>query len=260
MNLHPVFSAKRKYEWKKAVGGIFFPRRLCANCGKPSPGDILCPACRKIQQQLRPCPCCATWIAATEAPDYRCGNCRRQKPFFTSARAALPYDGYLRQSLIRYKFYGQTGYRRVFGALLVDMIQREWADISFDLVIPIPLHPKREQERGYNQTAFLAEIISFELDIPFSMQGLIRQKETKALSQLKGIERAKEIHHAFAVGVEVKDKIVLLVDDIYTTGSTCREAAKTLLAAGAKAVYVAAVASGQDGKSKPTEKKESVNP
>jgi len=210
--------------------------------------DILCPECRARRDKLRVCPVCATYIAETETEDYRCRSCRGKERAFIRARSAMPYEGNVRDLLVSFKFHQQTGHRRTLAALLIDVVKRNYGGMPFDAVIPIPLHPTRLEERGYNQVELLTEILCFELDLPHHPEYLRRVKTTRPLSSLDRKERLKEIKGSFQALPAVKGKLILLVDDIFTTGATSETAAAALMKAGAAAVFVASVASGWEEK------------
>ena len=114
-----------------------------------------------------------------------------------------------------------------------------------NLVIPIPLHRRRQKIRGYNQTRILAEAISRITNIPMKDNVLARIKYTDPQKQLNDKERRRNIKGAFIVRKEVWGKKIVLIDDIYTTGSTLDEAAKVLYKAGAEKVYFLTISIGQ---------------
>lgn len=233
MNLYPL---------EKALSAIFFPQRTCVNCGGESIGAPICRACTQAQSKLRRCPDCATFLQPTQPPDYRCSCCRGKETCFVRARAALPYAGTFREQILAFKYADATGLRRPFAALLYLLLQQEYADIPFTAIVPVPLSPARLQQRGYNQSELLSALLSKESGIPHRPQWLRRQKDTPPLYQQTRAQREKEMQHAFAAEKDTAGATVLLIDDIYTTGSTCRHAAKALMQQGAAAVYVLTLA------------------
>lgn len=233
------------YQWQKAAAGIFFPQRRCVNCGALSVDDPLCPTCRSAQQQLRPCPHCATFIAATETADYCCAECRHERPPFLLARAPLLYQGYLRDQLLNFKYHQQPGLRRGLAAALVEAARYYYAELDFDAVVPIPLAERRLQERGYNQAELLSHLLSRELQLPHHPEYLHRSKDTQPLAQLNRAQRELELRGAFQAAPVAGAKI-LLVDDIYTSGATMTTATRALLKAGAATVCAVTVAAGRE--------------
>ena len=243
-------NAFRRYQWMKAAAGILYPRLLCANCGQESE-DILCPTCRQQWETLRRCPDWATFIAPTEAPDYRCAACRRERPPFAAAVAALPYEGELRQRLLAFKYRSATGWRRALGELLAATARRCYGERRFDAVLPIPLAPARLRERGYNQSALLSRIVAGELQLPLRPEYLRRIRDTRPLAELDAKARVKEIDGAFRGDPAAAGQHLLLIDDIYTTGATASAATRALLAAGAASVCVLTVAAGRETRPTP---------
>jgi ComF family protein len=118
------------------------------------------------------------------------------------------------------------------------------AQWSFDVIVPVPLHPKRLRWRGFNQSLLLARQISRAYGTPTDPFMLRRVKETPPQTQLTEDERRKNMRNAFALDAEksLKDKTVLLVDDVYTSGATVNECSLTLKRGGAREVYVLTLA------------------
>ena len=236
----------RAYIWKKQAAAVFFPQRKCPVCG----GFSLHGACARCQEELsalRPCPVCATFIAATEGEFYRCRGCRSEEPYFDQARAAGEYGGRLRENLLAFKYNGRTGLRRPLAQLLLTAFRRYYPEQSFDAVAPVPLHEKRLRERGYNQAELLTYILSRELSLPHAPHLLRRVKDTPPLSGLDNRKQRFELMRAaFDAAPDSRGRRVLLVDDIYTSGATSAAAALALRRQGAAAVYVLTVAAGHD--------------
>ncbi len=113
-----------------------------------------------------------------------------------------------------------------------------------DAVVPVPLHPKRKRHRGFNQSFFLAKIIAQEKNKALITRCLVKAENRPPQTLVEAQERGKNIKDAFAVkkGKDIKDKIILLVDDVFTTGATVEECCRTLLRAGAKEVRVITLA------------------
>lgn len=236
----------KAYMWKKQAAAVFFPQRKCPVCGGFSLRGA-CPDCARDLAALRPCPLCATFIAPTESEYYRCRGCRETEPHFDQARAASAYGGKLRDSLLAFKYNGRTGLRRPLAELLLTAFRRYYSELAFDAVAPVPLHEKRLAERGYNQAELLTYILGQELDLPHEPQLLRRVKDTPPLSASAGArERFELMRAAFEASLECRERRVLLVDDIYTTGATSSAAALALRRKGAASVYVLTVAAGHD--------------
>jgi ComF family protein len=113
-----------------------------------------------------------------------------------------------------------------------------------DLIIPVPLHPKRLRWRGFNQSLLLARRVSHMYQVPIDPFLLYRNRETPPQTQLTEDERRKNVRGAFAIasGEALKEKNVLLVDDVYTSGATVNECCRVLVRGGAREVYVLTLA------------------
>ena len=235
---------RTRYLWEKAAAEFFFPRRLCAFCDEESFEAILCPRCQLYQRELRTCAHCAAFLSDREEPGALCPNCRTERPPYRLARAALPYTGLLRHRLLRFKYQQDTGERRYLAPLLIDVYRRCFRDRGIDAVTPIPLSPWRFRERGYNQAELLTDLLTADQDLPHRPELLRRVKDTRRLAELGPEDRRREMENAFLADPAAAGRRVLLVDDIFTTGATAASAARSLLNAGAEAVYVLTVAAG----------------
>jgi len=236
----------RRSEWEKALAAIFFPRRICVRCGGLSPGKPLCERCEQEMLQLRSCSRCATFLREEAPAAYRCADCKAEESSFVLARAALPYEGRLREQLLAFKYHGATGLRRPFAALLLQTWQRWFHGCPVDVCVPVPLAAQRQKERGYNQAELLTALLARELGVDHRPHLLRRVRETAPLAQQTRKERRTSMQGAFAAQEDVRGNRVLLVDDIYTTGATAEAASAALVKQGAAAVYVLTVAAGWD--------------
>lgn len=157
------------------------------------------------------------------------------------------YEDKLRDALKSYKFSGQRAYGILLGNLVADEVIKYDALKEFDCVVPIPLYGTRINERGYNQSEILAEVIAKKLSLPCETDTVFRVRETKRQSGLKGMERIENVKSAFYAEERMASgKRIILVDDIYTMGQTMSACAKALKDAGARAIIGISVA-----KSKP---------
>lgn len=149
----------------------------------------------------------------------------------------------MRQRIHQLKFGGQLHWVRPLADLLVRMVQREAVVSTVDRIIPVPLHRKRLRQRGFNQASLLARMLGRQLSLAVSCDALLRSCWTEPQTRLKREERLQNVKGAFHVADagKVRDRYLLLVDDVYTTGTTLNECAKTLKAAGAAAVHAVTV-------------------
>jgi ComF family protein len=223
----------------------FFLPKFCLFCGK-SAGEgeerAFCPDCTaEVHWVASPlCPCCGRIFAAGEGADHLCGACRTEPPPFARARAAAIYEGLVAEAIKRFKYGRRLDLLPVMQHWLQQPACRELVDAA-DLLVPVPLHPRRLKERGFNQALLLAKAFP---DKPLAREVLIRVRHTMPQSGLNPKERRENVKRAFTAPrpEEIKGKSVLLIDDVYTTGATVRECARILRQAGALEVAVLTVA------------------
>ncbi|MGZ3558679.1 MAG: ComF family protein [Thermodesulfobacteriota bacterium] len=166
------------------------------------------------------------------------------KKYFTMARALGAHEGSLQEAIHRWKYEGKTYLTPFFAQWMAEGLSRYWESDSFDLLIPVPLHPQRLRERGFNQALLLVKEISFRTGIPYGKTVLQKKRPTIPQVTLSGMERERGLRGAFHVigGEGLFGKSVLLVDDVYTTGATANECSKVLRRGGAKRVDVLTLA------------------
>lgn len=180
-----------------------------------------------------------------------CETCRDRAYTYFSGRAALLYNGVMQESIARFKYGGRQEYGRFFGRLLWER-QGEWVRrIAPDLLVPVPLHSSRYRKRGYNQAQILAQELAVYAEIPVADDLLLRVKNTLPQKELTGAERERNLQHAFQVNIRCKSlyeniKCVILIDDIYTTGSTVEMCSRVLKEVGIDHVYVLCLCIGKD--------------
>jgi ComF family protein len=160
------------------------------------------------------------------------------------ARALGAYEGSLQEAIHRWKYEGKTYLTPFFAQWMTETLNRHWDAGSFDLLIPVPLHPRRLRERGFNQILLLVKEISSRTGIPYGKTILQKKKPTLPQVTLSGMERERGVRGAFHVirREGLVGKSVLLVDDVYTTGATVNECSKVLRRGGAKRVDVLTLA------------------
>jgi ComF family protein len=173
-----------------------------------------------------------------------CVDCLQTPPPFNKHRAALIYNDASRDLILSFKHGDQTHLVKTF----IPLLQKAGADLwtDADVIMPVPLHRWRLLKRRYNQSALLAAGLSKEIKKRTLLDGLIRTRATPSQGHLKRDQRAKNVRRAFAVPVKYKGmidgKTIVLIDDVYTTGATLKECAKTLKKAGAKTVHAITLA------------------
>lgn len=200
-----------------------------------------CVLCREILKngEIDLCKGCRA-----EAPEYP--NRKIKLQFLDSFAAVWYYEGNVRRSLLRYKFYNARSYSLSYGRILAMKLLREYPE-GFDVLTWVPVSRLRKLRRGYDQVELLAKAVGKELGMS-PVPTLIKIRNNRPQSRLKGAEaRRANVLGAYRIleNVDVKGKRVLLLDDILTTGATAGECARVLLSAGAKEVHCAAVAAAR---------------
>ncbi|MFA6670688.1 MAG: ComF family protein [Bacillota bacterium] len=177
-----------------------------------------------------------------------CSDCRGFRHSFDRAYSLCVYDGRVKEWIYSFKYADRSYLARPFGRMMADRIRETGLDRETDCIVPVPLYRKKLRQRGYNQSGLLAEVIKRELDIRNAPYALQRKKNTPPLSGLSRLQRLETMEGAFELKRlrRLAVKNVLLIDDIYTTGSTVNQCARVLKAGGVARVYVFTLASGRD--------------
>ncbi len=227
---------KKALNWIKH---ILYPPH-CAVCGELLPmkrwKGFLCGECEK-ELPFYPAERCPHCGGETNTAGF-CDYCL--KPFaFTAACAAFPYAS-IRKSIHLYKYRGGKEIGNGLGELMADYLLRYHEELltKTDRILGVPLHPKKEKQRGFDQTRILCEKITEKTDLLFQEKGLYRKRHTIAQSLLSPEERKENLKDAFGTDSDFSGKRILLIDDIITSGTTCNECAKVLYRAGAAEVFV----------------------
>lgn len=176
-----------------------------------------------------------------------CEDCRQNPPEFEIARAVGPYEEPFRISTKVFKFMGRKYLAHKMGLMMAEKVKAEPGFGKIDLIVPVPISPNSFLVRGFNQTDLLARHIGKELGVKVDNNVIFRVKDTPSQTELSKEERQKNLLQAFEVRDEKKvlNKNILLVDDVYTTGSTGRECTRVLLNAGADRVCIITWATGK---------------
>ncbi len=201
----------------------------CILCNQPGmPCRDLCKPCYEaLLRTANPCLCCASEFSNTIAIQSLCGKCQTKHPAFDKTYAPFRHQGAIRYLIAQLKFNRTHQYSRLLGQLLAEYIQKE-ADCLPTILIPIPLHPERYRQRGFNQTLEIAKIVAHELAIPLNNTSCLRLKNTEKQSNLTAKQRHNNIKNAFKIRKAPKAQHIAILDDVMTTGATANELAKTL--------------------------------
>lgn len=235
--------------WLDAALDLVFPAicPVCESALGAGRRDPLCGDCWQTMPRLAP-PWCARCglafptfgpLAAATARD--CQACTVEPPAFAWARAAVDYDGPARDALQAFKFGGRRLLARPLAQLIVDTPEAERA-IRADALVPVPLAPARERERGFNQAQVLAERLAPRFGLPVRATWLARTRLTAPQTELSAAERRSNVRGAFAAARAVRGRSIVVIDDVFTTGATVSECARALAEAGAREIGVLTVA------------------
>ncbi|MBQ2106188.1 MAG: ComF family protein, partial [Lachnospiraceae bacterium] len=167
-----------------------------------------------------------------------CEDCMAHRHAFEYGMALLNYNDAAKNSMVQIKYHNKREYLDFYGAALAVRFEQQIRKMNIDAIIPVPVHPSRRRKRGFNQAEVLAKILGERLEIPVKPELLKRTKKTLPQKELTVGERLKNLSGAFRAGEVPSDiRRVLLVDDIYTTGSTLEACTRTLNKSGAERVY-----------------------
>ena len=236
----------RKY-WNSFLE-ILFPRK-CPVCDRIiTPKDaVICPACRRrVSLVTEPrCLKCGKQLFSEEA-EY-CDGCEKKAFHYTRGLVLMNYDSVARKILAELKYRGKCDNADYLAAETVARLGEEILRMEADFFVPVPVHPRRKRVRGFNQAELIAKRLGERLEIPVRTDILKRIKNTLPQKELGSAARLNNLLKAFAVKNTDKlaGKTVILVDDIYTTGSTAEACARVLLLGGAKGVYLLNMAAGR---------------
>lgn len=225
----PRAYALYRFLWS-ALDWLYPPR--CAGCGQA--GTRWCLTCQSRCQ-----PICGP-VCQTCGEPYRhgalCSDCRSSPPQYRALRSWAVFAGPLREAHHRLKYRQDLGVGEALSPHLIQLLQElSW---PVQLVVPVPLSPKRLRERGYNQAALLARPLALATGLSYRPRALSRVRETPTQVGLREKERLQNVMGAFGADPnQVNGKTVLVIDDVATTGATLNSCAQALLTAGAKNVY-----------------------
>jgi len=228
---------------------IIYPPK-CAICGKflsrqSLPKEIyvphFCPACTNgfcsITSPL--CPVCGMPFASDFREDHTCEGCLTKRPFFEAARAPYRYEGTIVKAVHQFKYGAKRFLADSLGPLLARYAKGWIKEQGALLTMPVPLHPKRMRERGFNQSLLLARHVARELQTDLDFLTLKRLRFTLPQTGLRKKERQHNVRGAFVLQGQgsVKRRTILLVDDVATTCATINECARVLMGEGADKVF-----------------------
>lgn len=242
-----TYKYQKKIEkcWESGLDLVFPPR--CPACDKPvPPTELICPECREKFVEVKAPLCLKCGKQIRDEREEYCRGCRLVMHEFERGRGLFTYRS-MAESMYRFKYAGRREYARFYGEQIVRRLGRTIRGWKPDALIPVPVHSSRKRERGYNQAEVLAEEIGKKMDIPVERRLLKRVKKTMPQKLLDDKGRQNNLKRAFKIGRnDVKLKVIVMIDDIYTTGSTIDACAAVLKSVGVEKVYYITAAIGKE--------------
>ena len=222
-----------------------FPSHTCLVCRSEinqSKQPLVCDVCIvKLPRHKKICDKCGCGVGMHA---FVCDKCQKKKWHFTLARSVFCYDDVAVELVLKLKYNSEGDVAKFVAPFLGEAITEY--GIKADVIIPVPLTPRRTRERGYNQAGLIAAEVSKLIGVPVVDDFLVRVKHTKAQKKMTLKQRQENLKGAFNIKPPystIKDKRVLLIDDVLTTGTTVDECARVLKKAKPKSVEVLTIAS-----------------
>ncbi len=230
---------------KNKLINLIFPRR-CPVCDEPvyPHGERICTPCLLRWKRITDPWCLKCGKKLFEEGEY-CQDCLKGRHGFHRGRSLYEYKS-VSDAIYRFKYGGRQEYAEFFGQEMAFYLEDFIRKVDPEGLVPVPLFKKREKERGYNQAERLATVVGECLKIPVYTDFLVRNKNTIPLKTLNPQERQNNLKKAFNVGRnDVKLRRVLIVDDIYTTGSTLDEMSAVMRTFGVEEINFITLAGGE---------------
>ena len=214
--------------------------------GKIKRGRIIHRDCIKKIEFVKGSTCfkCGKPLGKDSLEEY-CQDCREKRHFFKRGYSVFAYRS-ISGSIYRFKYMGRQEYARFYGVATRKRLGDTLKGLGIEAVVPVPMYEKKQLKRGYNQAEVYAKAVSEELGIPLRTDIVKRVRNTLPMKELDALGRRNNLKKAFIIPKnDVKFKCVLIIDDIYTTGSTIDEIAHEFRMAGVQKIYCLTLAIGQ---------------
>ena len=240
-----IFDRKMMNKAKAVCLNCLFPKS-CPACDKVIGYDeFICKECTSKIHFVNGARCkkCSKKLVEKEA-EY-CTDCGKNHHIYKSGIAPFYYDEIISKSIYRFKYHNRRTYAEFYGKAIADKYRKEIMAWDADVLIPVPIHQRKLIKRGYNQAELIAKELSKNIGMPIDTELLMRTVNTKPQKEMTKADRKKNLEKAFKIAKNVVEyKKVILVDDIYTTGSTIDACAKVLRDAGVWQVYFVSLSIG----------------
>lgn len=238
-----------KYKtWKEELLSWIFPRRcpVCDDIVVPK-GALICAACDLRMRRIKEPVCKKCGKQIKDARKEYCRDCKERKHEFKAGAAVFVYNDSVRQSIYKYKYRARREYADYYAKEIEKALHEKIQAWHADALIPVPLYAVKKRKRGFNQAEILAKKLGRALDITVDTKIITRCRKTRPQKELNVEQRQNNLKKAFKTrGNDVKLKTVIIIDDIYTTGSTIDAMASVLKNIGIKNVYFISLAIGEE--------------
>ena len=234
----------------RGIADFTFPK-TCLSCkaklNASDDQDYICRPCQvKIKRNIPPfCSVCGRHLEKKNLNKSICPGCLRKNLHFDRAFSPCLYEGVVKELIHEFKYKGKDHLGKRLSELMIEFVKEYDLPINYlDLIIPMPLHKTRLREREFNQAEILSMHIASEFNVNLAPDLLARHRFTRTQTELPVDNRFSNVTNSFSVAENsgLKNKNILLIDDVLTTGATSSEAAKTLKDSGAKIVFVLTLA------------------
>lgn len=198
-----------------------------------------CGFCEKVNRE------CLCKKCEIQIKNYEINSVRKiNKDYFDESMHIFKYEGIIRKKLVEYKFQEKAYLYKTFSKIILKNKKIYGNLKKYDIIIPVPIHKKRKLIRGYNQTELIARQIARNIGLNLENKVLIKQKNVVSQSELNKNDRKENVKDAFIIKnkEKIKNKKILIFDDIYTTGSTLKECSRILKNAGANEIGILTIA------------------
>ncbi len=233
-------------DFMRGIASLVYPPSCTICSASVGLYEYLCPDCEAKLSRIVPplCAKCSEPFDGAITTTFSCANCAHRALYFDAAISAYRSRGIGRHVILNFKYGKQIHLRHLVGRWLIAALDdARLRERRFDAIVPVPLHPARQRERGFNQAALLAELVGRYLGVGVRPV-LQRVRFTTTQTAFDRAERIQNLRHAFRLRKkgDVRKLDVLLIDDVLTTGSTLSECARVLKENGARSVYAATAA------------------
>ena len=224
-----------------------YPRRCFVCDGIALRGSLICEPCKQKLNYVTPPTCARCGKQVFSARDTLCTDCRHQTKHFTRGYALLNYDEAAQATMVKIKYKNKPEYIEALASLMCERFGETLSALAPDYLVPVPIDAARLKERGYNQAALMASYIGRSLSILVLDHSLVRSRPTLKQKELNPEQRLNNLTDAFSVtSLPANAEKLVIIDDIYTTGSTAEACTRALHTAGAKDIYVLCACIGSE--------------